>query len=241
MFDTLLESRARRRRRPVVVAASAAAHAVMIAVVVWATAGAEPGPERPRDADITYLPVPERPPEPAVAPPRPASPSTPSAPSDAPALPVIDVPVDVPVGIPDVDPTRVLPSGDAFEKGLGAILRPGGGPPGGGTGPSLASGDAPVDRASVDREVVPRADNPPPRYPDVLRSAGVEGGVSVRFVVDTLGRVEPASVQVVQTDHAMFADAVRAALGRARFTPAELQGRRVRQLVEQRFGFVIER
>lgn len=241
MFDTLLESRARRRRRPGVVAASAAAHVVVIAAVVWATAGAEPGPGRPRDADITYLPVPEPPAPPPVAEPRPTTASAPSDPAPSPSLPVIEVPIDVPVGIPEVDPTRVMPDEKAFRDGLGVILRAGERATGHRAGPAATSGDAPADRATVDREVVPRADNPPPRYPDMLRAAGVEGGVSVRFVVDTLGRVERASIQVLQTDHAMFADAVRDALARARYTPAELQGRRVRQLVEQRFGFVLER
>jgi protein TonB len=75
----------------------------------------------------------------------------------------------------------------------------------------------------------------------MLQSAGLEGDVRAQFVVDTLGRVEQGSFRVLQTSHDLFAAAVREALSRARFKPAEVGGRRVRQLVEQSFTFRISR
>jgi TonB family protein len=96
-----------------------------------------------------------------------------------------------------------------------------------------------LGREVVDREVMPLATNPVPRYPAALRTAGIEGSVSARFVVDTTGRVLMESVIVNAPDHPLFADAVIEALRRARFTPAELRGRKVRQLVVQPFVFVI--
>ena len=93
--------------------------------------------------------------------------------------------------------------------------------------------------SAVEKVVIPRPGNPAPRYPEMLRRAGVEGSVTARFVVDTLGMVEPASVQIVQSSHVLFEHSVREAIRRMRFVPAELQGRRVRQLVEQGYGFTI--
>ncbi len=63
--------------------------------------------------------------------------------------------------------------------------------------------------------------------------------VLVEFVVDTLGRVEPTSVRVVESDHPYFSDAVLRALPVYRFLPAEVQGRRVRQLVRLPFRFAV--
>jgi protein TonB len=53
--------------------------------------------------------------------------------------------------------------------------------------------------------------------------------------------VEQGSVRVPDTSHDLFASAVRDALNRARFKPAEAGGRKVRQLAEQVFTFRIER
>ena len=80
-----------------------------------------------------------------------------------------------------------------------------------------------------------------PRYPSMLQSAGVEGDVRAQFVVDTLGRVEPGSVRVLETTHDLFASAVRDALSRARFKTAQAGGHKVRQLAEQVFTFRISR
>jgi protein TonB len=78
-----------------------------------------------------------------------------------------------------------------------------------------------------------------PRYPATLRERGIEGSVTLRFVVDTAGRVEPASVVVVASTHDLFAVAARATLPTLRFTPAAAGGRPVRQLVELPFTFEI--
>ena len=94
-------------------------------------------------------------------------------------------------------------------------------------------------RAVVDREVVPWATNPVPRYPAVLRDARIEGRVLVRFVVDTTGRVVMESVVIDAADHPAFGAAVIENLRRSRFEPAEYRGRRVAQLVARPFVFVL--
>jgi protein TonB len=65
--------------------------------------------------------------------------------------------------------------------------------------------------------------------------------VIVEFVVDERGEPVQGSIRVVQSDNDLFADAVRVALGRLRFTPAEVGGKKVRQLVQMPFVFTLNR
>jgi TonB family protein len=92
---------------------------------------------------------------------------------------------------------------------------------------------------SVERVASPPSGYGSPAYPPSLRGAGVEGSVVVTFVVDTAGRAEPTSITVVSTTHPLFAEAVRQWLTRTRYTPAEIDGRPVRQLVQQEVGFTL--
>src|SRR5436853_594903 len=74
-----------------------------------------------------------------------------------------------------------------------------------------------------------------------LRSSGIQGKVVARFVVDERGMAEADSVQFVSSDNRLFEDAVRVALRRMRFAPAEIGGRKVRQLVQMPFVFTLGR
>jgi TonB family protein len=76
-----------------------------------------------------------------------------------------------------------------------------------------------------------------PRYPEALRQAGIEGSVTVTYIVDAAGLVEPSSIRIVSSDHPAFAAAVLASVGTARFTPGRVQGRAVRVLVRQIIRF----
>jgi periplasmic protein TonB len=64
-----------------------------------------------------------------------------------------------------------------------------------------------------------------PVYPDSLRRAGVEGAVTVAFIVDTDGRVSKA--EVVQSSHREFEEAAVRAVLRWRFEPGTQGGRKV--------------
>lgn len=76
-----------------------------------------------------------------------------------------------------------------------------------------------------------------PKYPDSLYRARVSGEVLARFVVDTAGRVEKGSVEIVSSTHEQFSNSVRVALERARFAPAVVGGRPVREVVKMPFEF----
>jgi len=93
----------------------------------------------------------------------------------------------------------------------------------------------------VERIAWPRRDNPTPRYPAELQRAGIEGTFVVQYVVDSTGRVDANTLAFPKDAQPGFLRAVKDALVRSRFFPAELAGMHVRQLVQQQFSFVIIR
>jgi TonB family protein len=78
-----------------------------------------------------------------------------------------------------------------------------------------------------------------PRYPDLLREAGVEGNVLVSFDVDEAGQPDVATIKVIRSTHELFARAVREAIPHMRFAPAELDGRKMRLTVQEPFTFTL--
>ncbi len=143
--------------------------------------------------------------------------------------PVIDVPTEIPpvtAGKP-FDPRDYL--GEGVEGGAfdGVVDR---------TLPvdptqtmSVSSVDEPPERLS----------GPDPRYPNLLREAGIEGTVVLRFVIDTTGIVEPSTLVVISTTHRAFEGPAREAALRSRYRPARVRGVRVRVLVQQAISFTI--
>ena len=75
----------------------------------------------------------------------------------------------------------------------------------------------------------------------MLRTQGAEGFARVRFVVNANGRAELETLEVLESTHPAFAEAVRAILPRLRFAPAKVGRENVRQLVEIPFGFALQR
>jgi periplasmic protein TonB len=89
----------------------------------------------------------------------------------------------------------------------------------------------------VEKPVALRPGNPHPRYPYDMRALAREGEVAAQFVVDTSGRVDMNTVEVLKTTSPSFAASVKSVLPELRFYPAEVEGRKVRQLVQQEFRF----
>jgi TonB family protein len=79
--------------------------------------------------------------------------------------------------------------------------------------------------------------NSAPRYPDALRASRTEGAVLTSFVVDTAGRIDTSSVRILESTNDGFTGTVRAALPSMRFQAAEVDGRKVKQLVQLPFVF----
>lgn len=91
----------------------------------------------------------------------------------------------------------------------------------------------------VDQPATPDSAEPVmPFYPDSLLRSGVQGRVLAEFVVDSTGRAEMETFGVVISTDRLFTDAVRRAVARARFVPARVGGRAVRQLMQMPISFV---
>jgi TonB family protein len=79
------------------------------------------------------------------------------------------------------------------------------------------------------------------RYPTLLQSRNVEGKVLAQFVVGADGRAEMDTWKVLESSHLLFSTAVEDAVQAARFHPAQLAGRTVRQLVQFPVAFTLNR
>jgi protein TonB len=113
--------------------------------------------------------------------------------------------------------------------------------PEGGVETEPGSNGGPFHADQVDRQVGLIPGGRPPAYPEALRNAGLEGKVVAEFVVDESGQPVLGSIRIVQSDNDLFADAVRVALRRMRFTAAEVGGKKVSQLVQMPFVFTLNR
>ena len=233
MFDTLMESRPRRERRVAGTIASVVVHVAIVGAAALATMRTV--------SPVRASPVPEHPIWVAPAPPS-GDAAVPTGSAAAGAGQSVDTPSDIvtrriDIAI-DAEPGLVAPAIDLREV-LGVF----GDPPGGG---ASASGSGSLARGgifvagSVERPAALRADGPTPRYPASLRAASIEGRVTVRFVVDTLGRIEPGTPVLLASTDPRFTAAVQDVLPRLRFTPAMAGGRTVRMYVEMPFEFRIE-
>lgn len=234
MFDNLVESKAKQTKRLGGSVASLAMHAVLIALIVAVTANAgvvedEPSPER-----IIFAPKVPPPPPPVL----------PRAPDDRVFVPTPKGPPSLipPVEIPDVvmppDLTKPLTNLDDWRTTGVSGGRSDGDPTI--TAPITAI-DGIYTKETVDKYVVMAPGAAGPSYPETLRAAGIDGIVLAQFVVDTLGRADMSTLVFLESAHPMFSDAVRRALPKVRFLPAESGGRRVRQLVQQPFRFGLDR
>ncbi|MCC7053462.1 MAG: TonB family protein [Gemmatimonadaceae bacterium] len=236
MFDQLLETKAKKQRSTGGTIISIVLHTVLIAAAVVLTKKTADALEKPKEekvivAETKKEPEPEKPKEQPkqvqqqvaqVAPPK--------------GFQVLTPPIEVPDVIPDVDLSRKATdeadfSGKGVQGGIAKGVE-------GGTGPVIS------DQPYFDFQVEKAAAAIPgvaPAYPEMLKSSGVEGEALVQFIVDTTGRAELGSFKVLRASHDAFGQAVRAALPRMRFLPAEIGGRKVRMLVQQPFAFALSR
>lgn len=234
MFGQLLESRARRARRTGGAALSVAVHTAIIGAAAALTAGGKPAKRVPTEAITLRL----------------APPVTPAVPR----TPMMVVPLHVHGGpsftmrtieAPRVTPPSLPPIETSTGLSLDSVLISSGrSGPGGGVGRAIDIGvdEHPRGEAWTGKELLMRiVSSAKPRYPESLRQAGIGGRVVVRFTVDTLGRIDMGTVQVLESTHDMFSRSVRDALPLFRFKPTEVGGSRVRSLAEMPFEFQVTR
>ena len=234
MFGTLIESHAVTPRRTGGSIASILIHSVIITSGVIATATDIVTPPPPRDGPVIVHYV-----DPVPAPPqhRQSATLTNASVASVPSMPRLNIPTVVPVGIPPIDPNAVATTPNDFRAGPV------------GTAELICTrncdtatpSDANGNQLWGTRDLMMRLlEEPvPPRYPEMLRRAGVEGDVVVKFAVDTTGRVDLASVEIVRSTHDAFTIAVRESLSRLRFAPATTGERKTRALAVMPFHFTL--
>jgi protein TonB len=233
MSITLLESKRRSQKSVGHTAISAALHAAAITLTVYATANA-------RDIVKATVEVPTPIYLPQQGKPAPAHPPVSRAPrtqtSVASPRPVIDPPIVVPDRFPPINPT----GSESPPESLFTIGRRGIDSGEGASGSAMDAGESWLE-SQVEKPALPRSGNPNPKYPSPLESSRVDGAVLAQFVVDTLGRADMRTLQVLASTNDLFSASLREALPKWRFYSAEAGGHKVKQIVQLPLKFVAPR
>ncbi len=226
MFDNLMESDPKKGGLSGAAAtsfSSIAAHVVIIGFAVFATMKtAEDAASLVSDTTMVFIQEQEEeePPPPEVLdlpPPK--------------GFRTLAAPINVPTSIPAIDLNQQFDprdfSGVGVEEGIFEGI-----------------GDAPIDLAQIFNEAVvdeppERISSPPLEYPRTMQQAGVEGMVVLQAVIDTSGRVERGSIEVVQSTNNAFESAARRLLERSLFRPGRVRGRPVRVLIQLPIQFTL--
>jgi len=193
-------------------AISLTTHVAIVAAVVLGTANARPKePERPGDVTLVLGPILHRH-DRGVFAPLPNGPETVVVPS----IPALTIPVQA--GTPTQSPVPLSTQNAQgisrdHDVGISQLFSS--------EGPEVLSG-------------------PLPRYPELLRQAGVQGRVILEAIVDTTGRVEPASVTIVSATNPAFVEPARRALLATLFRPAEVGGQATSMRVRIPFEFTLK-
>jgi protein TonB len=239
MFDILLASRSPAARRTGGTFVSVLVHTVLIAGAAYGTSRPAVRAVRPTVEPITFTHVRPTtpPPRPEPTQPSPVAPDAVIAPPPVEGSQVLVAPVTIANVLPAID-LRAAVTDPADFSGRG---RPGGFAEGAAGGVLPTAGDSGTTYLDIQVERQARAveGSAGPRYPESLRAARIEGKVLAQFVVDLEGRADLATFRVLESAHARFTDAVREAVRRMRFHPAEVGGTPVRQLVRMPFVFAL--
>lgn len=240
MFNNLLESKAKKQKRLGGTITSVVVHVGILAALVVVTKNAGVIKEKITSQKVDFVEVKKdepKAPEPEKAPPPPDMVAAPPPPK---GFQTLQAPIEIPDIIPDIDLSKaVTDAADFSGKGVKGGLASG---VVGGTGPVVQQDpDQPYFDFQVEKPAATMPGQQGPAYPDMLRTAGIEGTVMAQFVVDTTGRADMSTFQALKSDNDLFTSAVKNALQRMRFLPAEVGGRKVKQLVQQSFQFALNR
>jgi protein TonB len=147
----------------------------------------------------------------------------------------LSIPTNIPVDIPPPQANQHFDANDFSGVGVeGGVARG----VEGGTGPVVT--DQPYMEAVVEERPETIAGTcVQPRYPAVLSQAGMQGRVTIEFIVDTLGRAERNSLRVVNSFHPLAEAPARETVQSCRFRPGRIQGRAVRVRVQIPINFQI--
>ena len=160
--------------------------------------------------------VPKKPPPPEEPPPPPEPAATQADKPDAPT-PHMDIPaIDVPMNI----------TGGPYLGDFAAA-------------PKAAPAPAPNNAPMLDNEVVPLV-RIPPKYPRVASRRGIEGVVTVTFIITKDGRVRDPKV-IKAEPASVFNDAALRAILKWKFKPKYVDGQAVERQATQEIEFKLSR
>lgn len=235
MFNHLIESSPQKQKMAGGTLFSLVFHSSLIGAAVVVTANAGIADDKTKDQKIQFVEMKKEPPPKPKEPPPPPPKEVFKAPPPK-GFQVLRAPVEIPIKIPEIDLTKkVTDEADFSGKGVkGGIAK-------GVEGGTARVGNEPYFEFQVEKPVQQIPGPGTPRYPDALRSSGVEGEVQAQFVVNEEGRAESGSFKVLRATNDLFASAVRSAMPQMRFYAAEVGGKKVRQLVQQSFQFKLDR
>jgi protein TonB len=238
MFNNLIESKAKKQRSTAGTVTSVILHGVLLSAAVYATAQATIEAEKPKEEKVEFVEMKDEPPPPKNEPPPPPPPEAVAAPPPPKGFQVLTAPVEIPDIIPKVDLSKkVIDEADFSGKGVAGGTSKG--------DPNVKAAPIGDNQTYFEFQVEKQAAQIPGsiqlRYPSILQSQNVEGKVTVQFVVDTTGRAEMGSWKVLETSNELFSSAAKDAVRNAKFYPAEVGGRKVRQLVQLPLAFTLNR
>lgn len=259
MMNNLLESKPRKQRSTGGTIFSIALHSAIIFFAVYATAragipedrdkreekvtfvktkAAEPPPPVEKKKEPPPPPKAEKPkPQPKRAAPLPPAPKAEIAPPKG--FKVLQAPVVIPVSIPKIDLSAKVTDADDF-SGKGAAGGTSKGVVGSEGTKDGAAGGIDKNRSYAEFEVerqVSAISGTKVEYPESMRSSGVQGQVLAQFVVNANGRVDTGTFKVLESSNPTFTQAVKSALSKMRFRPAQIGSTSVAQVVQQAFVF----
>ncbi len=238
MFENLIESGRKPKASLGQQAVSIAIHAGILFGAIKATqSAAEVIKDIAVDTTMVFLKPPEAPPPP----PPPPEQVVVSANPPPQGFQVITPPDNIPTEIPPVNLNERFDPKDFTGKGVEGGIAAG---VAGGTGPVPTIAGEVFLAAEVDEQ--PQITNADAcrnallaAYPAVMKSAGIPGKVSMQFVVNTDGRVDPTSIKVMTSSHKAFEDPAKSVITSTSctFKAGSSRGQPVRVLVQQAVSF----
>jgi protein TonB len=233
MFNQLLESRAKKQKMAGGTTFSIVLHTVLIGAAVYATARAGVKDEKSKSEKIQFVEMKKEPPKVPDKPPPPKEVVVKPPPPKG--FQVLRAPVKIDIKIPEIDLSKSITNENDF-SGKGVK---------GGTGNGVVGGIANTNQTyfefQVEKPAESMPDNPKPKYPSVLESSGIAGEVQAQFVVRSDGKADMDTFKVLKSTNELFTQSVKNVLPRMRFSPAQIGGKPVNQLVQQAFQFAVPR
>lgn len=265
MMNNLLESKPRKQRSTGGTIFSVVFHSAIIFFAVFASARAGiPDDKENREEKVSFVKMKKAEPPPPVEkkkeppPPPKVKKAEPKAPKLAPTPPqpkaeiappkgfkVLEAPVTIPTEIPKIDLSAKI-TNEADFSGKGTK----GGSSTGTEGSEGTKEGAPAgvsidtDKTYAEFEVeqaVKAISGTNVDYPESMRTTGEEGQVLAQFVVNENGRIDTGTFKVLESSSPAFTAAVKNALSRMRFRPAQIGKTNVSQVVQQAFVFKLNR